>query len=396
MEKEISQITNDNSKIENNSYYANTVSVFDKEIKELQDKIKNYQDNIEILEQKLNRAYQELEQIQTKENQRNQERKNAFIVLEAYQKEKMQLLDRLQRYKLDKEKIKINLDNLRQQLSLASISWEDFINYAQNFDRDFNENEVQNLENKIVHLRKVLQDLGFVDQSTIEEYEGVKQRLEFLQKEHQDLEQAISDLKKVIKELTKQINSEFNQAVKEINREFNKYIQIIFGGGKGSLEIVSYEDLCQEIGDANDKEIPSQKGGEEMVNQNQGDTDSVIKSLGVEIRVKLPKTKLEGVEALSGGEKALVAIALLFAIVSQSKPPLLVLDEVDAALDEENARRFGEILKELSDQTQFIIITHNWLTMEASDIIYGITLGPQKYSQVLSLQIEESRQFVKN
>jgi len=111
---------------------------------------------------------------------------------------------------------------------------------------------------------------------------------------------------------------------------------------------------------------------------------------GVDIKIDLPKTYLKNLAILSGGEKTLVAISLLLAIVNYSNPPLLILDEIDAALDEENSRRFAEILKELSQETQFIVITHNRLTMEAAGVIYGVTLNDDKSSQLLSISLEEA------
>ena len=203
------------------------------------------------------------------------------------------------------------------------------------------------MEGKIFRARKVIAELGFVDDTVMEEYQSVASRLDFLSREREDLEKAINDLKQVIKELTKQIHTQFNISIKEINKEFNRYLQVLFGGGKASIEVLE------------PKKIKKEEGEEENLVDSIINSEEEIQALGVDIKVKLPKSKLEGVESLSGGEKALVSIALLFAIVSQSKPPLLVLDEVDAALDEENARRFGEILKELSGKTQFIIITHN-------------------------------------
>lgn len=270
------------------------------------------------------------------------------------------------------------------------------MSYADTFDKQFDEQEINNLENKILRQRKILQELGFVDDSIIEEYKSVDERLTFLQKEKNDLKQAVDDLQHIIKELTIKIHKQFNDSIKEINKEFNKYLQILFGGGKGSVEIVQSSNNLNTLEESETIEHIQEIKNLDVYEQKDIDIVDKHKTLGVDIKVKLPKSKLEGIESLSGGERALVSLALLFAIVAQSKPPLLVLDEVDAALDEENARRFGEMLQGLSKQTQFIVITHNWLTMAVANIIYGITIGKEKYSQVLSLQLDESRDFAKN
>ena len=367
---------------------GNQVFVLDnkKEIEELKEKVSGFRDLINLIEKDLNGFYLELEEMKKKEEEHNRNIKNAFSLLEQQQHEKMIALNSLKNLELEEEKIKINLENLRNTITNVSLIWEELVSHSQDFNKEYTREEFNNLENKINRFHRVLNELGFVDDGVMEEFVSVKERLDFLSKEREDLEKAISDLKQVVKELTKQINGQFDLSIKEINKEFNRYLQTLFGGGKGSIEVVQPKVVKKEEDMENGETLADQIINAEEEN----------KSLGVEIKVKLPKSKLDGVEALSGGEKALVSIALLFAIVAQSKPPLLVLDEVDAALDEENARRFGEILKELSGKTQFIIITHNWLTMAASSVIYGITVGKDKCSQILSLQLEESRSFAKN
>ncbi|MEM4368521.1 MAG: AAA family ATPase, partial [Candidatus Anstonellales archaeon] len=113
-----------------------------------------------------------------------------------------------------------------------------------------------------------------------------------------------------------------------------------------------------------------------------------IDEKGIEIEVKLPMKKLTSLDVLSGGERSLIGIAALFAIISVSPPPFLVLDEVDAMLDERNARKFAKMLKEFSHQTQFILVTHNRVVMEAADIIYGVTIGEDETSKIISLKFE--------
>ncbi|MEK7094282.1 MAG: AAA family ATPase, partial [Patescibacteria group bacterium] len=109
---------------------------------------------------------------------------------------------------------------------------------------------------------------------------------------------------------------------------------------------------------------------------------------GIEVEVKLPRKRITSLEMLSGGERSLVGIAALFALISVSPPPFLVLDEIDAPLDERNARRFAELVKKFADQTQFVIVTHNRATMEAANVLYGVTMNPDGTSKVVSLKLE--------
>ena len=392
IEQEISKILIDKT----SNSVDNTQEQVNLDIKELQNKIQEFKTKINTIERDLNMLYNQLEDIKQQEQEHNKNIKIAFAVLEQQQHEKMIILNELKTLELSEEKIKINLENLKNQIGESVMAWEEFLSYADTFDKQFAEQEINNLENKILRQRKILQELGFVDDSIIEEYKSVDERLTFLQKEKTDLKQAVDDLQHIIKELTIKIHKQFNDAIKEINKEFNKYLQILFGGGKGSVEIVQSSNNLNTLEESETIEHIQEIKNLDVYEQKDIDIVGKNKTLGVDIKVKLPKSKLEGIESLSGGERALVSLALLFAIVAQSKPPLLVLDEVDAALDEENARRFGEMLQGLSKQTQFIVITHNWLTMAVANIIYGITIGKEKYSQVLSLQLDESRDFAKN
>ena len=170
----------------------------------------------------------------------------------------------------------------------------------------------------------------------------------------------MEDLNTLIKELNNQIEERFSKAINGINEEFNHYFQLIFKGGSAKL----------------------------IQNRQESNNHDVV--WGVDIKINIPKTQLKGIDMLSGGEKTLITACLLFALVNQSNSPLVVVDEIDAALDEENSARFSEILKALTKNTQFIIITHNRMTMNAVQIIYGVTLSENDSSQLLSLKLEEA------
>ncbi|MDP3725527.1 MAG: AAA family ATPase, partial [Nanoarchaeota archaeon] len=146
---------------------------------------------------------------------------------------------------------------------------------------------------------------------------------------------------------------------------FNSYFGIMFEGGKAKLKIENMEE-----------------GGEEKG--------------GIEFEVNIPRKKIHNLDMLSGGEKSLVSLAALFALIWVSPPPFLILDEIDAALDDENARRFAELVTKFSDKTQFLIVTHNRITMEYADILYGVTMGEDGVSKVLSLKLEEAERMAKS
>jgi chromosome segregation protein len=189
----------------------------------------------------------------------------------------------------------------------------------------------------------------------------------------------MTDLKNLIKELNEKIHFEFNSSFRLINEEFNKFFRLMFGGGFAKLKIRN-----------NNSDTIRRDGGEEYFEKNfekNGDENGEI-SAGVEINLSLPKKRVSTLEMLSGGERSLVSIAALFALISISPPPFLVLDEIDAALDENNSKRFANLVKKFSEKTQFIIVTHNRAVMESADVLYGITTGEEGISKVLSLKLE--------
>ena len=201
-----------------------------------------------------------------------------------------------------------------------------------------------------------------------------------------DLEKASEDLKNLINKLTNEINLTFNQALEEINKSFNIYFRQIFGGGSAKLVIKKESKKIEDV----DKLTSNTVDSENQLEMTEAENES---GWGVEIKVDIPKTKLKSLEMLSGGEKTLTALALIFAIVDQSNPPLVVLDEIDAALDEENSSKFSKIVKGLSEVTQFIIVTHNRLSMEAASVIYGVTIS-NNISKLISIKLEESEKML--
>ncbi|MEI7765355.1 MAG: AAA family ATPase [bacterium] len=233
---------------------------------------------------------------------------------------------------------------------------------------------------KIERIKIKLEDAGVGGESEIiKEFEDVKERDAFLAKELEDLEKSINSLKGLIIDLKTKINAEFEEGIKKINKEFQEFFSLMFGGGTGNLLIV----------DEQKRKIKT--GEEESVEEE----EEAIKEQGIEINVSLPHKKVKELHALSGGERSLTSIALLFAMSQVNPPPFLVLDETDAALDESNSRKFGDMLEKLSKQSELIVVTHNRETMSRAGVLYGVTIGADGASKLLSVKFDEAARIAK-
>jgi chromosome segregation protein len=230
------------------------------------------------------------------------------------------------------------------------------------------------LSDRMASLKKQLEQIGGVDELTMQEHKETEDRYEFLTEQLSDLEKGISDLRSAIKELDEVIKTEFNNAFKTISEKFSEYFRVLFGGGKATMFMVKQQIVDEE--------------GEEEEAEDSGKENKEI--VGIQINATPPGKKLAAINALSGGERALTAIAFLSALLAAHPSPFVVLDEVDAALDEANSIRFGKILAKLADRTQFITITHNRETMRQSHTLYGVTMGDDGVSHMLSLKLEEA------
>ena len=326
------------------------------------EKVKEIKSILEKIDVEINGKNRLLNQLQEQQNAKSLDFKLKFKEIESKRAEKERLYRELQREEILNEKFELHLEDFKRRLEESGFQFEEIKqDYQANKETELiSMEEFSDLEKKIMRGKQGLAEIGVQDQNIIEEYKEVSGRYDFLTQQISDLNKGMEDLKVLIKELEEQIEGKFNEAIKKINHQFNDYFRLIFNGGSARLI------------------------------QRKEKTNNDNLSWGVDIQLNIPKTQLKGLEMLSGGEKTLVAICLLFALVEQSKIPLLVVDEIDAALDEDNSRRFSEILKALNKQTQFIIITHNRLTMSAVQVIYGITLSSDNSSQLLSLKLEEA------
>jgi chromosome segregation protein len=248
-------------------------------------------------------------------------------------------------------KFDVKLDNL-----LLNLSENYQLTYEKaklEYHLDIDEKEARS---KVNSIKRDINSLGEVNVGAIAEYERLGQRYEFLTKQQEDLEVASKELLDVIDEMDKIMIDKFEVAFNKISEEFSKVFKTLFKGGKGILKLTDPENIL---------------------------------TTGIEIIAEPPGKKLNSIQLLSGGEKTLTAIALLFAILNVKTVPFIILDEAEAALDEANVDTFGEYIASKKDKSQFILITHKKRTMEYADILYGITMQESGVSKIVSVKLED-------
>ncbi|MFH1956484.1 MAG: AAA family ATPase [Patescibacteria group bacterium] len=238
--------------------------------------------------------------------------------------------------------------------------------------------ERSGLRKEIERLKIRIEDSGGVGEDMLKEYQDVKKRDEFFAKELDDINKSVESLEDLLFELDGKINHDFKDGIEKINKELQEFFTAMFGGGRAELKVVASKRRAKK-----DEEIQV-----EVIENREDESEE-----GIEVIVSLPKKRITSLDMLSGGERALTSIALLFAMTQVNPPPFLVLDETDAALDEANSQKYGKMLKNLSKQTQLIIITHNRETMSQAGILYGVTMGSDSISRLLSIKFTEVEQY---
>jgi len=201
-------------------------------------------------------------------------------------------------------------------------------------------------------LRERIENFGAINMRALEEYRELEERHTFLTQQRADIERSIADTQRAIAEINRRSLEQFNEAFTSIRRNFAEVFRRMFGGGQCDLRLLDEEDMLES---------------------------------GIDVVAQPPGKRLQNVLLLSGGEKSLVALALLIAIFRYRPSPFCVLDEVDAALDDSSVQRFTSLITELSGQTQFLLITHNKKTMEIAETLYGVTMEEPGVSQIVSV-----------
>lgn len=242
-------------------------------------------------------------------------------------------------------------------------------------------NQLADIEAEMQKLKYKLSLIGGIDQEVVDEYRETKTRHDDLADDLDDLHKTIVDLETMIAELDQVMKKKRDVAFKKIRKEFQRYFHILFDGGKA--------DLVELYGDALEVEEDGESVAAEDVDAPKKQYKKKEMLLGIDVVASPPGKKIANIQALSGGERTLVSIALVSAILSTNPAPFVVLDEVEAALDEANTLRFTKILQELVHQSQFILITHNRASMHAADALYGVTMGNDGMSKLVSVKMEE-------
>ncbi len=220
---------------------------------------------------------------------------------------------------------------------------------------------------------------GAGGEEVMKEFNETVERDQFLEKELSDLSQSAASLQKLIEELRERLDTEFRDGVNKINKSFREFFSLMFGGGEAELRLIKNSKL-------KNKNLSDEELGELVDTQEETEEQEE----GIDISVSLPRKRIKGLEMLSGGERALTSIALLFAISQVNPPPFVILDETDAALDEANSKKYGDMIESLSKYSQLILITHNRETMSRAGIIYGVTMGKDGVSRLLSIAFDEA------
>jgi chromosome segregation protein len=245
-----------------------------------------------------------------------------------------------------------------------------------------------------------LEDSGAAGGTEVmKEYKETEERDAFLARELEDLDKAKKELLALVADLDVRIDYEFKSGILKINTEFQKFFALMFGGGKAELTVVKevkrrkksdIEDLSDALSGGSTEYDAASRDGDAAT---EAGTDEGPE--GLDVNVSLPRKKVKGLMMLSGGERALTSIALLFAISQVNPPPFIILDETDAALDEANSKKYGDMIESLSKHSQLILITHNRETMSRAGVLYGVTMGSDGASRLLSIQFDEAVKVAK-
>ena len=328
-QKEIESIKEETSKTEE------IIIDLGKEIDRIKAEVSNSSDKIEELKQERLEKNEELEKIEK-------------VIEEQFNLLK-DIREQIVKIESKKTKQEQDIDDLINKL------WEEYEitpNNAQEYKKPDN---VQLAQKRTAELRKEIADLGSINIDAIEDYKKMSERYEFMNSQRYDLEESIAKLRNVIAEMTTTMQNQFAEKFKQINKNFNEVFVELFGGGKAELILEDETNLLD---------------------------------CGIDIRVQPPGKKLQNMMLLSGGEKALTAIAILFAILKINPAPFCVLDEIEAALDDVNVNRYALYLKKFSKDTEFLVITHRKGTMEMADTVYGITMEEKGISKLLSMKLK--------
>jgi len=359
----------------------------EKEIADLKNKKSNLENNLtEHLnnESGLSAQYNAVKEDIEKEKDSNRDAEKAVFRIVAEQNEintqLASLNNREENLQLAENNFKEELTEAGVLVGLNAVRYQDFVITEIDLDRSKQEDRRRNIE----RIKIRIEDSGVGSgEEVMKEFREVSERDQFLGKELEDLIKSSESLLALIKELDDKLVLEFKLGVEKINIQFQEFFSQMFGGGTAKLNVIREKKRKHS-----DTDLEIENDGEVIIEEEEGEE-------GIDIEVNLPKKKIKGLMMLSGGERALTSIALLFAMSQVNPPPFIILDETDAALDEANSKKYGDMIATLSKYSQLILVTHNRETMSRAGIIYGVTMGMDGVSRLLSIQFEEAVQVAK-
>jgi chromosome segregation ATPase len=344
---------------------------------------------LEDLERELKQFISQEEQVQQQIQRLEQEREASLLATQATTRK---------RYEVQSE-----IQQCESELQILAVSKSAFLERKEHFDTELKEAgflfgpsflhalqaaqaiaefDLYNQKRAIDRLKIRLDEHAGIGNEVVSEYESTVERDAFLAREVTDIESSIRNLEKLTIDLKQILDKQFTDGVKVINERFGEFFKTMFGGGSAFLSITLEKKRKRRMTEEEELEVEGEEQDEEF-------------ERGIEVHVNLPEKKVKELNMLSGGERSLVSIALLFAISQVNPPPFLVLDETDAALDEANSRRYGDMIELLAEYSQLIVVTHNRETMSRASVLYGVTLGTDGGSKLLSIKFDEAVKVAK-
>lgn len=314
-----------------------------------QEAIVNYEQDIEHIKSEVSNSSEKIEKLRQEKIEKNIELEKVENKIEEQYNVINGLKEQIIKVESKKTKQEQDIDDLINKL------WQEYELTPNNAGEYKKPDNVQVAQKRTNELRKEIANLGSINIDSIENYKKMQERYDFMNEQRYDLEESITKLRKVISDMTMTMQKQFADRFKEINKNFNEVFIELFGGGKAELILEDENNILE---------------------------------CGIDIRVQPPGKKLQNMMLLSGGEKALTAIAILFAILKINPAPFCILDEIEAALDDVNVGRYALYLKKFSNDTQFLVITHRKGTMEIADTVYGVTMEEKGISKLLSMKLK--------
>ena len=344
---------------------------------------------IEKIEKEENEILNTIREFKQKEQEHLSSYRDSERVLYELLHSQNEITSNIHSLTFEEEKLSIIKNAFEMELGEAGVLiGKEIIDFARTeVEGEVNRQSQDELRRKIERIKIKIEDAGSGNGGDImKEFEETTERDAFLAKEIDDLNKSIKDCHVLIQELKEKLDSEFKGGIEKINKQFQEFFALMFGGGGAFLSITMEHKKLKK----NDESISE----EESESEDEEESELGFER-GIEINVNLPHKKVKDLHMLSGGERSLTSIALLFAISQVNPPPFLVLDETDAALDEANSRKYGNMLENLSKYSQLIVVTHNRETMSRAQVLYGVTMSAEGASKLLSIHIEDATAYAK-